>query len=232
MQVVVNQKFLDRRALYARIGTWGGIGALTAGFVISFFPEYIIASWVALILGLTAFNIGHYNSSRYVTRPREDEVLAYGLKGLDHRFRLLNYMKETPSVSHILVGPSGVYPIHVRRDEGTISNRGNKWSRKPSIAVFLRTMFEGGLGNPTNESLREAGAVRKFLTQSLGEEKGAVVPITPLIVFSDQRTKLDVQGPSVPVFTPRELKTVMRKQQREVRVDAEQLQQIGEAYGL
>ena len=204
MQVVVNQKFLDRRSLYARVGTWGGIAALTIGFGISFLPEYIMVSWFALILGLTAFNIGHYNSSRYVTRPREDEILAYGLKGLDHRFRLLNYMKETPNASHVLVGPSGVYPIHIRRDEGTITNKGNKWSRKPNLAVFLRTLFEGGLGNPTNDALREAGVVRRFLMKSLGEEAGTAIPITPMIVFSEQRVKLDLQGPAVPVFTPRE----------------------------
>lgn len=239
MQVVVNQRVLDRRATYARLGTWIGLGALVLGFIISLAPGFypgtediLWTSWVAMLVGITAFNYGRYNSVRWVTPPRDDQLVALNLKGLDHRHRLYNYMSQAPGTPHIMVGPHGIFTFHVRRDEGKIRNSGDKWSRKPSLSVFFRTLVEGGLGNPTQDALREARSLGQFLTKALGEEEAREIAIHPLILFVDSRAQLDINNPMVPVLTPRELKPYMRKAQKEVRLSPEQLQRVNAAFGF
>lgn len=233
MQVVVNQRFIDKRSQWARLGTWGGLAILTAGFGVSFFPEYLGASWAAMIVGVSAFNYGRYNAVRWGQRPRQDEIIAtYGLKGLDHRYRLLNYMPQTPGAGHVLVGPSGVYVIHVRRQDGTITNVGSRWSRKAGLGVFLRALVEGGFGNPTHDALREANSVHQYFVKAFGEEEAARIPVFPLIVFIDARARLSLREPTVPVLMLAEVRNYMRRQLKENRLSAEQLKQIDEAFGL
>lgn len=232
MQVIVNQRFIEKRASYARIGTWAGLGALTVGFVISFFPEYIAASWAAMIIGLTAFNYGRYNSVRWATRPRDDEVIALNLKGLDHRHRLLNYMPQVKGVGHVLLSPHGIYTFHVRRDHGQISNTGSKWSRRFNLGLLFRLLVEGGLGNPTHDALREARNLNKYVADTLGAAEAKDIPIQPLIIFADARAQLTVNQPTIPVLVPRELRAYMRKSQREARIDDDQIARLGEAFGL
>jgi hypothetical protein len=231
LQVVVNERFLKRRATFSRVGTWGGLAALALSFGVSFFPEFLLIAWVFMVVGLTAFNMGRYNNVRWVSRPREDEVLAYGLKGLDHNHHLLNYLPQT-QVGHILVAPSAVYVLHLRRQDGQITHEGSRWSRKPSIGIFLRAMIEGTLGNPTNDAVREAQAVHRFLSNHFTPEEMEELNLQPLIVFIDPRVKLTVRDPLVPVLTTKDLKSYMRKQQKVQRVSSEEMNRILKAFGI
>ena len=242
MQVVVNERFLERRARISRLATWGGLAVLLVGFVISLAiepltqwlePQWTMAlTWILMIGGISAFNTGRFYNVRWVMRPREDEVLAHGLKGLDHRYRFLNYMPNTPEALHVLVGPAGVFVLHARRQDGEITNRGDKWRRKLGITAILRSFFEGAFGNPTQDALRETGAVRKLLASEFSEEELTQLPFQPLIVFMDPRAKLTVSEPAVPVMTPKELKDFARKLRKESRLSQAQLERIAAAYGL
>lgn len=231
MQVVVNERFLETRAKVARVGTWGGLALLGVSFAVSFFPEYLLVAWGAMVIGLTAFNMGRYNSVRWVSRPREDEILAYGLKGLDHNHRLLNYLDQGKA-EHVLLAPSAVWVFHVRRHDGQITNTGSKWSRRPGLTVFLRMMIEGALGNPTQDALREAQSVHRFLSGVFSPEEMKEIPIHPVIVFVDPRVKLTLRDPAVPVLTTKDIRSFMRKQQKVQRIGPETLKRLSEAFGL
>ncbi len=232
MQVAVNLRFVQRRTSYARIGTLGGLGALVAGFIVTFFQEYQMLSWIGMIIGLTAINFGRYNTVRWVTHPRDDEVVALNLRGLDRSHLLLNYMRQTPAAKHILISPHGLYTFEVRRDEGRITNNGSRWSRKPSLGILLRTMVEGGLGNPTADALHEAKDLNRFLIKSLGEAEAANVPIQPLILFVSGRVELNIINPTVPVLVPENVRNYMRKAQRQERLSPEKQAQIQALFGL
>ncbi|MCL4465416.1 MAG: NERD domain-containing protein [Chloroflexi bacterium] len=245
MQVVVNERFLQRWRFWSRVMSWGGGALLAAGYLIlivatfveplsTLFNQPIIAAlmWVLVIGGFTAFNTGRSYHVRWVMRPREDEVLAFDLKGLDHRYRFFNYLPLLPSVLHVLIGPSGIFVMHVRRQDGVIVNQGSKWRRKTGLFQFLRTLFEGSFGNPTQDALRETEAVRKLLASEFSEEELEGLPFQPMIVFLDARAKLTVTDPAVPVFTQKDLKAFLRKSRREERLDGEQLQRISTALGV
>ena len=243
MQVAVYEHFLTQKQRLARAGTWGGLAVLFIGFAIAIFAEYIaqyvgqtgvlFVMYAAMITGLIAFNNGRNAAMRWVSRPREDEILASSLmrRGLDDRYWLLNYMKQTPA-HHILVGPPGVYVLHVRAQDGDIVNQGKSWSRKMGLSSILRNLFEGSFGNPTAEAWRDVAAVRRHLASVLPAEEAQAVPVQPLVVFTNPRAKLTLREPEVPVVTPNNLYTYMRRQLKENRLNADQLQLIGQSFGL
>ncbi len=248
MHVVVNQRFLDRRTLIMRLGFGVGLGVFAIGVVATMvlqqLSEFIPLFWLdvfiysTLIVGFLGYTTAIQNHKRWVRRPREDEVIAtYGLRGLDNRYWLLNYMPKKPGSSdmiagHILVGPSGVHTLHVRPQRGQFINKGNRWSLKPGLRSFLRSLFEGGVGNPTLDSLHEARKVYQYLASALGEEEARQIAILPVIVFTDASVQLEVSEPAVQVLRLSELRNHVRKQQKEARLSAEQLRQIADVFGL
>ncbi|MHB1133718.1 MAG: nuclease-related domain-containing protein [Chloroflexota bacterium] len=255
MRVVVNERFLRRRAWWSRGATFGGLAALLIGFVISLFveslatvvdPSITIAStWILMVGGVTAFNTGRFWDVRWVARPREDEVLVHHLSqprkradgttfyvGLDNGSYLLNYLPQMPQVMHLLVGPSGIFPLHVRRQEGELSNEGGKWRRKLGFRLALASLFEGSFGNPTADAQREAATVRKALASQFDEKELAALPIQPLIVFMHPKVKLTLSQPEVPVLTQRDLWPHFRKLRREQRLSDEQLRRVLAALGV
>ncbi len=248
MHVVVNQRFLDKRTLIMRLGFGVGLGVFAIGVVTTLvmpqLTELVPLFWLdvfiysTLIIGFFAYTTAIQNHRRWVRRPREDEVIAtYGLRGLDNRYWLLNYMPKKPGSSdmlagHILVGPSGIHTLHVRPQRGQFVNKGNRWSLKPGLRSFLRSLFEGGVGNPTLDALHEARNVYLHLAAALGEEEARQMPILPVIIFTDPGVQLEVSEPVVPVLRLSELRNYVRKQQKETRLNADQLRRIADVFGL
>lgn len=255
MQVVVNERFLGRRALISRVATWGGMAVLVLGFGISLAIEFLAGwldrqityalTWIMMIGGISAFNTGRFYSVRWVMRPREDEILANHLSqprtrnkggvfyvGLSDRFRLFNYLPQLPQVMHFLVGPAGIYVLHVRRQDGEIINDGDKWRRKLGFTAVLRSLFEGSFGNPSQDAQKEVAAVRKALGAKFSDEELNKLPCQPLIIFMDSRVKLTIKNPSVPVLMNDEVWPFFRKLQREARLNPGQLERISAALGV
>ncbi|MBI4319239.1 MAG: NERD domain-containing protein [Chloroflexi bacterium] len=209
MRVITNEGFVSRRARIGKIGTMGGMLALLAGFITSLNFELIVLSYAFLIIGLFAFNIGRYNALRWGQRPRPYEVIAEALKGLDHKYVLVNYSQTLPG-ENILISPLGVFFIEVRVQEGEIQCEGSKWHRKRSVVTFMRSLTEGALGNPTKDAVAGLQALRKFVVDRLGEEAGESVPLEAVIVFTTARAHVSASEPLVPVLPPNELKAHVR----------------------
>lgn len=227
MQVITNEQFVASRARIGKIGTLLGLAAFFAGFFTSLNIELIGISYALLIFGLFAFNVGRYNSVRWGTRPRQDEILANALKGLDHKHVLLNYAGDVPA-SHLLLSPLGLFVIEPRIHDGEIACEGSRWRRKRSFTTIVRSFVEGGLGNPTRDAQRVVAGVKSFLVDKLGAERAEVVPLEAVIVFTSPLVQLKVTDPVVPVVKPDDLKAQVRSVQGRTKMAGELYRRLHE----
>jgi len=217
MVIITNEQFVTNRARIARFASILGFAALAGGFVFSWMMtgEQLVDTWRvaaaygSLIIGLLAVNIGRYNNVRWGRRPREEEILSNSLKGLDYKYRLYNYQKHLP-VDHLLLSPFGLFVLEARPFYGQIANQGDRWRRKGGVWAILQMFAEGGLGNPTREAHRAAGAVERMLRNVLPSEEAARVAVEPVIVLTSPLAKPEIVEPAVPVVIPKELRAHLR----------------------
>lgn len=230
---MVNEDFIAYRVRIGHLGTWGGLGLLLASVFASFrVTESLLWTYLAygaLLLGLVAYNVGRRNALRWDRRPREDEVLAAALRGLDHRHRLLNYLPTAPA-PHILITPNSLIVLETRHHMGRIAVQGDRWQRKSPFLVFFAFLAEGPLGNPIQDAQRAVALTRQHLAQHLPPEEASAIPIEALVVFVSPRVTLEVSQPTAPVLTPRELKPWLRKQPIKAKLGPTLLQKLYEAF--
>ena len=128
MKIIKNEKRINRNG---RIGRWAILSALVilgTGMYLSVTnntdPQMFTYSAVALIVGFVLMQIGIYMGNRYGRSPRPDEKLDTGLKGLQNDFALYHY--STP-VSHLLLGPAGVWILLPYHQRGQATFKKNRW---------------------------------------------------------------------------------------------------------
>lgn len=230
MQVLTNEQLVASKGQIGKFGTLLGIVAMVGGFFTSLNIELIAVSYGLLIFGLLAFNIGRYHSLRWGGRPRQDEVLASALKGLDHKYVLFNYADGLPA-SHLLLSPLGLFLIETRIHDGEIKNEGDRWHRKKTFATITRGFVEGSLGNPTKDALQSVDAVKSFVAEKLEGGLAEGVPVEAVITFMSPRVELEVSEPVVPVLTPKDLKAHVRSVQGRTKMPAELYRRLYELLG-
>jgi hypothetical protein len=248
VQVVVNEQHISVRARRAQLHTWAGLAFMLGGFGITFLGiEYIGWSYACLFAGLFFFNAGARDRLRFVRRPREDELVAGALRGLDHRYRLIQYLPGVPA-SHVLVTPGGVFVFELRHHFGSITVTGTRYERRWNWLLLIGSLAEGGIGNPARDAERAAAAVRDYLAKKLAAPSGdeidqaasradaapAVaadqIPVYPVVLFTNPRAHVTVHDAAVPTLTTRDLKSWLRKQVQRVKLSASVQKQMYHAF--
>ncbi len=229
MQVITNEEFVASKARIGKIGTLVGLAALIAGFFTSLNIQLILISYVFLIVGILAFNVGRYHSLRWGTRPRPDEILANSLKGLDHKHVLLNYVPGMP-VSHILLSPLGLFVIEPRIHDGEITCEGDKCKRMRSLGTMIRSFVEGNLGSPTKDAQQAIAGMKSFLAEKLGSDTAEAVPIEAVIVFTNPLVQLTATNPTVPTIVPKDLKGQVRSLQGRTKMGGDLYRRLNEVF--
>jgi len=204
MRSNVNEGFLATRTRWARILSFAGLGCLVASAALM--NRMLILSWGILTVGLLVSSSGAYLAARYVREPTAQGALAKMLKGFDDRHVLYNYLLP---VEHVLVTPSGVWVILVKKQPGQFSYDGKKWRQKFTLSRLLSFLGEPGLGNPLRSIERDIANVSAKLAQEIPNTE---VPIDGVIVFTDPRTSVHVTHTSWPVITLDNLKSFFRRE--------------------
>jgi hypothetical protein len=213
--IINNEKLIKNRTTWSGRLTLLGIGLIVASGVLTFLGQAtmqtILISYAALFGGFIIFNIGAASGAKWRLPPRPDQALGRSLKGLDHRYRLYNYLLPA---EHVLLTPLGITVLQVRRMPGVVTNTGDKWYQKRSLLSRLRFAAEEQLGNPTRDVQQDMAAMKQFLTQKLENDPVSVdgIPIEPLIVFNHPNVQLAVTDPVVPVIRAEDLKARMRQE--------------------
>ena len=206
MKVYVNQRYVERRASVGKWASLLGLVVLLGGFIVSLRdPRLFFISFGTLVVGFLLSNVGIYYANRYARSDRPDAVLAQTLKGLDQRHALYQFLLP---VSHVLREPGGVTVFIPKQQEGQISFENGRWRHKQGWGRLLRWVGQEGLGKPEEELERETQTLRDWLQQQAPDLE---VPVRGLVLFTNPKAVIDLDNPPVPVLSPKQLKSWLRK---------------------
>ncbi len=221
MKIIRNEKLIKRNA---KIGQWTSLGALVVlgvGMYISFTRVDLFAySIAALLVGFTLTQIGMYMGNRYGRRPRLDEKLDAGLKGLPGEFVMYHY---TTPASHLLVGPAGIWVIMPYHQRGVVTYKKNRWriSGGGFLQAYMRIFGQEGLGRPDLEIAGEIEALRKYLAKHMDEAQ--IPEIRALMVFTSDNVEIEAEGAPLPAMKLKQIKDFFRQKAKEKPITPAQL---------
>lgn len=213
MKIIKNEKLIRRNG---KIGTWISLGALVVlgiGMYISIArQDLFFYAIIALVLGFTMTQIGMYMGNRYGRRPRPDEKLDAGLKGLTGDYALYHF---TTPASHLLVGPAGLWLLMPYHQRGQAVFRKNRWRMSGGgfLQSYMRIFGQEGLGRPEVEIEKETDSLQKYLAKRMD---GVDVPeIRSVLVFTSDTIEIDSEGATIPAIKVKQLKDFIRQKAKE-----------------
>lgn len=218
MQIVTNSSYLQSRTNLGNYLNFGSMGLLIVGMVLSFMtdrigPMAIWYSYVALILALLLLNLSRPFTRRFGPKWRQDQWLIPNLKGLDNQATLFNYA-SAGLPDHVLVAPSGLYVFVPKPNGGTVRFDGNRWSRGGGITGgLIRSIGEGGLGNPTQDVRRSMSLLASYLRTHGSEDLVQGLEAQPVIVFTNPGVQLEAprSRDSMAILTAKDLRAFFRR---------------------
>ncbi len=208
MIIVRNDNLIQRNTKIAKYSGIISIAILAAGMYLSFrYQEQIMYSLAALILGFTLSQVGIFYTSRFGRSPRPDQEMDNALKGLDDLYSLYHY--QSP-VSHLLVGPAGIWILFPFPQKGKViyDVKKGRWKRIGGN-FYMRFFAQDSIGNPA----QEISAAVKRLTKGLDKIPDFEIPvIKAALVFTNERTEVDAEGAPFPTLHAGQLKKLIRKE--------------------
>jgi hypothetical protein len=224
MKIIKNETLIKRNA---KIGGWTSIAALIVlglGMYISFTrPELFIYSLLALLLGFTLTQIGMYLGNKFGRSPRPDEKLDAGLKGLQNEFVMYHY---TTPVSHLLVGPAGVWVVKPFHQRGQVTFAKNRWRMSGGgfLQNYMRIFGQEGLGRPDVEIESDIRSLKKHLSNKLDESE--IPEINTMMVFTHDDVEIHAEDAPIPALKLKQVKEFVRQKAKEKKLSAETISKL------
>jgi hypothetical protein len=224
MKSIKNETLIKRNA---KLGSWASLAALAVlggGMYLSFTqPELFMYSLLALLLGFTLTQVGMYMGNKFGRSPRPDEKLDAGLKGLQNEYVMYHY---TTPVSHLLVGPAGVWVVVPYHQRGQVTFKKNRWHMKGGgfLQGYMRIFGQEGLGRPDIEIDTEIKSLKKFLLKHM--EESELPEIQALMVFTNEDVEVEAEDSPIPALKLKQLKDFVRQKAKEKKLPAESLNRL------
>ncbi|MCA2000928.1 MAG: hypothetical protein LDL51_03590 [Chloroflexi bacterium] len=224
MKIVKNEKLIQRNG---KIGQWTSLAALVVlgiGMYISITkPELISYAVACLIGGFLMSQVGMYMGSRWGRSPRPDEKLDSALKGLHSEFNIYHYSSP---VSHLLVGPAGVWVVLPYHQQGKVSFENKRWKLRGGgfLQSYMRIFGQEGLGRPDLDAENEVKVLRKFLAAKMKDSE--IPEVKPILVFTSDNVELDAGDSPIAALKLKQLKEFMRQGARNRVLSSEKIQTL------
>jgi hypothetical protein len=217
MRIITNEKLIKRNATIGRVASLLGLAILALGMYITFRqPEQIGIAWIALLSGFALSQIGIYFGNRWGRRPRPDEQINDALKGLGENYTIYHYSSP---VSHLLIGPAGIWALILHHQAGKIVYEKNRWQQKGGSfgQRYLRIFAQEGLGRPDLEVSSDINSINTYFRKNLpGDGTGFGIPSAQaVLVFTNEKAEIDVDEAPVPTLTAKKLKDFVRKRSKD-----------------
>jgi hypothetical protein len=207
MQLVANQQLVKNRTRLGLVFHFGAMAVLIGGAFLStqVDPTRDIAwqTWAAFVAGLGLYTLGQTQLRRWGPGKRQEEQLGQAIRSLDDRYKLYAFLSASLP-DYIMVSPAGVQVLIARTDGGQISCVKDRWK---SSGSRLMSLFGPGLGNPSADAAKQLQKLRSLLAERGLED----VPTSSLIVFTNPKAQLRIEGCSSTVTRTKELKDVLRR---------------------
>jgi len=224
MKIIKNEKLIRRNG---KIGQWTSLAALVVlgiGMYISITkPELISYAVACLIGGFLMSQVGMYMGSRWGRSPRPDEKLDAALKGLHSEFNLYHYSSP---VSHLLVGPAGVWVVLPYHQQGKVSFENKRWKLRGGgfLQSYMRIFGQEGLGRPDLDAENEIKVLQKFLAAKMKDSE--IPEVKPVLVFTSDSVELDPGDSPIAALKLKQLKEFMRQGARNRVLSAEKIKTL------
>jgi len=214
MKSVTNTKLIQRNAKIGQYTSLGALVVLGLGLFITFkYPDKFEYSLAALLVGFLMSQVGIHYTNKWGHNPRPDEVVDKSLKGLGREFTVYHYV--TP-VSHLLIGPAGVWTIMPNFQGGIIAYDKKRWKAKGGgvLQSYMRMFGQENIGRPDLESEAEIDSAKRYLKRVLPE--GSAIPeVNSMLLFANPKVELKVEDAPLPALTPKDLKDFLREKSKE-----------------
>lgn len=210
MKIVTNEKLIKRNSKIGQYTSLGALVVLGIGLFITFkMPSEFVYSLAALLLGFFMSQVGIYFTNRWGRSPRPDEIIDKSLKGMGREYSIYHFV--TP-VSHLLVGPAGLWAIMPYYTAGTVTYDKKRWRVKGGgfAQSYLRIFGQDNIGRPDLESEGEIDAGKRYLTRLLPEGT-EIPPINALLLFPNPKAELKTEEAPLPAMQPKDLKDFLRE---------------------
>jgi hypothetical protein len=208
MKIVANERLIKRNKMIGNLSGIIAIAILALGMYVSIkIPEQMLYSLAALILGFILSQIGISYTNRFVRSPRPDEELNAALKGLDDHYALYHYLSP---VSHLLVGPAGLWILHNYPQKGKIvyDEKRGRW-KKLGGNFYLRFFAQDTIGRPDQDIEISLKRLNKVLSKIPEFE---VPNIQSALVFPNENAEVEAENAPIPTVHARQLKKLIRKE--------------------
>ena len=210
MRIVVNEKYISRRATAGRYLSLAGLLILLVAFIFSWIQVRSsvimpLTLGAALVLGIFASFIGGYYLERFAGPTTAHHIgVRESLKGLDDRYVLFQYVLPVP---HVLLGPRGLTVIVVRSQPGEIRYADGRWTHRQRGKFFRELAGQERLGRPEVEVEEQVERMRRHLEKRLPEVE---VPIEGVVLFINPEARVEAKDLPVPVFFRKKVKEWLR----------------------
>jgi hypothetical protein len=209
MKIIKNEKLISRNGKIGQYTSLGALVVLGLGMYLSFAkPELFTYSVVCLVVGFIMTQIGMYMGNRWGRSPRPDEKFDAGLKGLPGEFNMYHYSSP---VSHLLIGPSGVWVLIPYHQKGKVEYIKNRWKMSGGgfMQAYMRIFGQESIGRPEIDAETEVQTLKKFFIKNLDE--GFTPDIKPILVFTNDEVELEIGDSPIPAMKLKQLKEFMRQ---------------------
>lgn len=209
MNIYRNEKLINRNGKIAQVGLVVTLAILIGGMVISLkYPDQILLAYGLLMVGFILFQFTIYYQNHWGRKPRPDMLLDQSLKGFDNRHTLYHYLSP---VSHLLVGPSGIWILMPFYQRGNFSYENGRY-KQTGRSLYWRIFGQDGLGRPEYDIAIAKESLGKFIEGHF--PPGEAPEYEAILVFTDPRAEVQIEPEAdtpAPTVALKNLKDTIRK---------------------
>jgi len=230
MKVFIDEKLIKRNKVVGNVLSLASIAILGIGMFLSFKDKdgtYLPYTFGSLIVGFLLFQVANYYMNKWGKSPRPDEKITQALKGLDGNYSLHHYRSY---VSHLLVGPAGIFALLPYNQPGSIEYNPsrNRW-KQTGGNFFLKTFGGESLGRPDLDARYAVSDLEKLLAK-MELNAGDYKPQS-IIVFTNPKATVKSENSPTPAIPVEKLKEIIRKQVKTTTLSPEILQKLKDKLG-